>query len=148
MISHILTAVSFGIIPILYKYLLLTNINIISLLIFCKIIIAIFCILLLSIGDNLKNFNKDIVYLLKNKELFLYFILIIILTGFVYVFGQYWYFSSLNNNKTNISTAIIASYPVITLVLSYLYFNETITYYQLLGIFFIFTGLFLIIKDN
>jgi drug/metabolite transporter (DMT)-like permease len=148
MISHILTAVSFGIIPILYKYLLLTNINIISLLIFCKIIIAIFCILLLSIGDNLKNFNKDIVYLLKNKELFLYFILIIILTGFVYVFGQYWYFSSLNNNKTNISTAIIACYPVITLVLSYLYFNETITYYQLLGIFFIFTGLFLIIKDN
>ena len=148
MISHILTAVSFGIIPILYKYLLLTNINIVSLLIFCKIIIAVFCILLLSIGNNLKNFNKDINYLLKNKEMFLYFILIIILTGFVYVFGQYWYFSSLNNNKTNISTAIIACYPAITLILSYLYFNETITYYQLLGIIFIFTGLFLIIKDN
>jgi len=147
MISHLLTALSFGIIPILYKSLLLTNVHIVSLLIFSKILIAIICILLLSLGDNLVNFKKDINFIIKNKFSFLYFALIIGLTAFVYVFGQYNYFSSLDNYNTNISTIIIACYPAITVVLSYLYFNETITYYQLLGLILIFAGLVLLIND-
>jgi len=146
MISHVLTALSFGIIPILYKTLLLTNVHIVSLLIFSKILIAFFCILLLCIGNNFVNFKKDINFIIKNKISFLYFALIIALTAFVYVFGQYNYFSTLDNYNTNISTVIIACYPAITVVLSYLYFKETITYYQLLGLIFIFSGLVLLIN--
>ena len=60
MISHLIVASSFGIIPILYKSLLLIDIDSITILIITKLIISVFCVSLLMYGDNYKTVVKDI----------------------------------------------------------------------------------------
>ena len=57
---------------------------------------------------------------------------------------QYNYILLFKNTETNIITIVIACYHVVTMILSYFYFNETINIYQFIGIILIFTGLALI----
>tara|TARA_B100000795_G_scaffold269298_1_gene258266 strand:- start:15261 stop:15713 length:453 start_codon:yes stop_codon:yes gene_type:complete len=145
MISHLISASSFGIIPILYKSLLSFDIDSITILIITKLIIFVFCLFLLTYGDNYKTFMKDIKEITKNNNKCFYVSLLFILSAFVYFYGQYNYILLFKNStETNISTIIIACYPIITIILSYFYFNETISVYQFLGIILIFTGLALI----
>jgi len=143
MIPILLTTLSFGILPIIYKGLLSKGINKITILILTKILIAIFGIMILFIGNNSNIVYKDIVTVIK-KNTHISIIALIFFASIVYFIGQYKYIESLDNYKTNISTVIISSYPVITLILAYLYFNETITYIQLLGCLLIFAGIIMI----
>jgi drug/metabolite transporter (DMT)-like permease len=99
--------------------------------------------MILFIGNNINIVYKDIVNIVK-KDIYIPIIPLIIFAAIVYLTGQYSYIESLDNYKTNTTTVIISSYPVITLILAYLYFNETITYIQLLGILLIFTGIIMI----
>ena len=144
MISHIIAAASFGIIPVLYKSLLLIDIDSLTILILTKLIVAFFCFSLLLYGENYKTVTNDIIKITKSNEKCLHATLLFFAAAFVYFYGQYNYILLFKDTETNISTIIIACYPVITILLSYYYFNETINIYQFIGILLIFTGLALI----
>ena len=144
MISHLIVASSFGIIPILYKSLLLIDIDSITILIITKLIISVFCVSLLMYGNNYKTVVKDIKEITKTNDKCFYASILFILSAFVYFYGQYNYILLFKNTETNISTIVIACYPIVTIILSYFYFNETINIYQFIGIILIFTGLALI----
>lgn len=143
MIPLVLATLSFGTLPIIYKKLLLKGINKVTILIITKILIAIMGLMLLLIGTNSVIVYKDIETIIK-KETHIPIILLIIAASIVYFIGQYSYIESLENYKANISTVITSSYPVITLVLAYLYLSETLTYIQVLGTLFVFTGIIMI----
>jgi len=144
MIYHLITASSFGILPVLYKQLLMADINSITILIIIKLIIAIFTISLIFFGNNYDTVKNDINKITKSYDKCLHVFLLFIMAASVYLYGQYSYLVVFKNTETNISTIIISCYPVITVLLSYYYFNETINLYQFIGIILIFTGLALI----
>jgi transporter family protein len=144
MIYHLITASSFGILPVLYKQLLMADINSITILIIIKLIIAIFTISLIFFGNNYDTVKNDINKITKSYDKCLHVFLLFIIAASVYLYGQYSYLIVFKNTETNISTIIISCYPVITVLLSYYYFNETINLYQFIGIILIFTGLALI----
>jgi transporter family protein len=143
MIPLVLATLSFGTVPIIYKMLLMKGINKVTILIITKILIAIMGIMLLLIGTNSVIVYKDIETIIK-KETILSMVLLIFGASIVYFIGQYSYIESLENYKANISTVITSSYPVITLVLAYLYLSETLTYIQVIGALFVFTGIIMI----
>tara|TARA_Y100000389_G_C17286729_1_gene425855 strand:- start:309 stop:761 length:453 start_codon:yes stop_codon:yes gene_type:complete len=145
MINHLLAASSFGILPVLYKSLLMTDIDSITILIITKLIIALYTISLIFFGNNYEIVKNDINALSKLSYNKCFYIALLFLTAaFVYLYGQYSYILVFKNTDTNISTIVIACYPIITILLSYFYFNETINLYQFIGIILIFTGLALI----
>lgn len=145
MIHHLIATISFGTLPILYKSLQMTNIDSITILLITKIIIALLSILLIFFGNNYEIVKKDFNILAKSSyDNFLRVALLFITSAFVYLYGQYSYIIVFKNTETNISTIVIACYPIITILLSYFYFNETINLYQFIGIILIFTGLALI----
>ena len=141
---HIIAAAAFGIIPVLYKSLLLIDIDSLTILILTKLIIAFFCFSLLLYGENYKIVKNDIIKITKSNDKCFQVTALFITAAFVYFYGQYNYILLFKDTETNISTIIIACYPVITILLSYYYFNETINIYQFIGILLIFTGLALI----
>jgi transporter family protein len=143
MLPLVLATLSFGTLPIIYKMLLMKGINKVTILIITKIIIAIMGIMLLLIGTNSVIVYKDIETIIK-KETILSMVLLIFAASIVYFIGQYSYIESLENYKANVSTVITSSYPVITVILAYLYLSETFTYIQVLGAFFVFTGIIMI----
>jgi drug/metabolite transporter (DMT)-like permease len=145
MIHHLIAACSFGILPVLYKSLLMTDIDSITILIITKLIIALFTISLIFFGNNYEIVKNDFNILFKSSYNKCYYVAILFITAaFVYLYGQYSYIIVFKNTETNISTIVISCYPIITILLSYFYFNETINLYQFIGIILIFTGLALI----
>lgn len=147
-----LAVMSFGILPIIYKLLLLQGLDLITIIIFTKIFSLIFIgiwhfytIFIENINSTTSSTrltNIDISsYIYKRpKEAFYIFILLTI-AGCIYIVGQYSYLLVLDNYKTNIGISIIACYPAVSIILSYLIFNELLTIYQALGIFLILVGL-------
>ena len=113
-------------------------------MILTKLIIAFFCFSLLLYGENYKTVKNDIIKITKSNDKCFHATILFFTAAFVYFYGQYNYILLFKDTETNISTIIIACYPVITILLSYYYFNETINIYQFIGILLIFTGLALI----
>lgn len=145
MIHHLITAFSFGILPILYKSLQMTNIDSITILVITKLIIAFFTISLIFFGNNYEILKNDFNILAKSSyDKCFHVALLFVTAAFIYLYGQYNYIIVFKNTETIISTIIISCYPIITILLSYFYFNETINIYQFIGIILIFTGLALI----
>ena len=145
MIHHLIAASSFGILPILYKSLQMKDIYSITILVITKIIIAFFTISLIFFGNNYEIVRKDLNILANlSHDKCLYVALLFITAAFVYLYGQYSYIIVFKNTEANISTIIIACYPIVTILLSYFYLNESINIYQFIGIVLIFTGLALI----
>ena len=91
MLLHLISSISFGLIPILYKSLLLFNIDSITILFLTKILIAFFCIILLSFGDNYKVIQKDIKNITANNATLFKVSILVFLAGFIYFYGQYNY---------------------------------------------------------
>lgn len=146
MLLHLISSISFGLIPVLYKSLLLFNIDSITILFLTKILIAFFCIILLLFGNNYKIIQKDIKNICATNIILFKVSILLFLAGFVYFYGQYNYILLFKTTQTNISTIIIACYPVITILLSYYYFNEKINLNQFIGILLIFSGLTFIVN--
>lgn len=145
MIHHLIAASSFGILPILYKSLQMTDIDSITILVITKIIIAFFTISLIFFGNNYEIVRKDLNILADSSyDKCFYVALLFITAAFVYLYGQYSYIIVFKNTEANISTIIISCYPIVTILLSYFYLNESINIYQFIGIVLIFTGLALI----
>jgi len=146
MISHIITAFIFGLNPIIYKILQNYKINNIS-IIFIIILLSFFIsIPYLLYNNNYEIIINDINNIKKNNDFSIITLLFIFVTLF-YLICQYNYIASLNSGeyKTAISVVIISCYPIITLILSYLLFNELITLKQFIGIIIVFIGLFLLL---
>lgn len=147
MIYHLIATFSFGTLPVLYKSLQMTNIDSITILLITKIIIALLSIMFVFFGNNYEIVKKDFNTLAKSSHSKCFHVaLLFIIVTFVHFYGQYCYIAVFKNTEANISTIIIACYPVVTILLSYFYFNETINLYQFIGIILIFTGLALITK--
>ena len=146
MISHIITAFIFGLNPIIYKILQNYKINNIS-IIFIIILLSFFIsIPYLLYNNNYEIIINDINNIKKNNDFSIITLLFIFVTLF-YLICQYNYIASLNSSeyKTAISVVIISCYPIVTLILSYLLFNEIITLKQFIGIIIVFIGLFLLL---
>lgn len=146
MISHIITAFIFGLNPIIYKVLQNYKINNIS-IIFIMVLLSFFiCIPYLLYNNNYKIIINDINNIKKNNDFSIIGLLFIFVT-LIYLICQYNYIVSLNSGeyKAAISVVIISCYPIITLILSYLLFNEIITLKQFIGIIIVIIGLFLLI---
>lgn len=145
MIHHLIAASSFGILPVIYKGLLMKEIDSITILVIVKLLIAFFTISLIFYDNNYEIIKNDLNILGKSSYYKCFHVTALFITAaLVYLYGQYNYILLFKDTETNISTIIIACYPVITILLSYYYFNETINIYQFIGILLIFTGLALI----
>tara|TARA_B110001450_G_scaffold8204_1_gene8251 strand:+ start:3207 stop:3659 length:453 start_codon:yes stop_codon:yes gene_type:complete len=145
MIHHLIAASSFGILPVIYKGLLMKEMDSITILVIVKLLIAFFAISLIFYDNNYEIIKNDLNILVKSSYDKCFHVTALFITAaLVYLYGQYSYIIAFKNTETNISTIIIACYPVITILLSYYYFNETINIYQFIGILLIFTGLALI----
>lgn len=146
MISHIITAFTFGLNPIIYKVLQNYKINNISIIFIMVLLSFLISIPYLLYNNNYKIIINDINNIKKNNDFSIIGLLFIFVT-LIYLICQYNYIVSLNSGeyKVAISVAIISCYPIITLILSYLLFNEIITLKQFIGIIIVFIGLFLLI---
>ncbi len=123
----------------------MTNIDSITILVITKLIIALFTISLIFFGNNYEMLKNDFNILAKSSyDKCFHVALLFVTAAFIYLYGQYNYIIVFKNTETIISTIIISCYPIITILLSYFYFNETINIYQFIGIILIFTGLALI----
>jgi drug/metabolite transporter (DMT)-like permease len=121
---------------ILYKNLL-TNLNGTTILILCAFI-YIFCILIL-LTYNYETFINDCYNINKND-----IILILIVTVFTVFLNNIAYVHFIENANTTFVSGVINSSPFFTLLLAYLFMNETINIYGLFGIIFIISGVILV----
>lgn len=132
-------ALIFGVTPIFEKHIL-SFIRTDS-----YIILNGFLVFLLSIFYYLFLYNHnildEIIILNKNREVVALMILTVCL---VYLLGNYLFFHTISLHKTHVVTALVATYPIITLLIAYLFLNEDITFYHSLGVFFIVGGVVLI----
>ena len=72
-------------------------------------------------------------------------IVLLALTSFlIYIVANFFYMYVIKHHKTYLVTAIIASYPIVTVILGYLLFNEDITLTHMLGVFFVIGGIVLL----
>ena len=130
-----------GLRPIINKHLLkLINVN--SLIVFSGIINFIFIlsyILFIERDTIIKDFHK-----IKNDKIAL--LLLVFITFCIFIVIDYATFELLKIHKAYLIEAVIAIYPLITMLFGYLILNETVSYIHFLGVIFIITGLVLLIK--
>jgi len=81
------------------------------------------------------------IILKENQNVFLLMILTVFL---IYFLANYVYLNTISENKTHLVTALVATYPIITLTIAYLFLNEEVTFYHTLGVFFIVGGVILL----
>ena len=94
-----------------------------------------------------KNKNKlktDLIKLRNYKSL----ILLIALATILFMTANYGYLYLVNNQKAAIVAILTAIYPIITLILGYKYFNETLTKYEFIGFMLVLLGIFFINYKN
>jgi drug/metabolite transporter (DMT)-like permease len=129
----------FGLTPILEKHILS----------FIKpetfIVLSGFLVFLISILFYIfvykHNIYDEMVILKDNRNIFLLMILTVFL---IYFLANYVYLNTISENKTHLVTALVATYPIITLTIAYLFLNEDVTFYHTLGVFFIVGGVILL----
>lgn len=71
-------------------------------------------------------------------------VLIVLTCLLIYVAATFFYMQVIKGHKTYVATSIIASYPIITVILGYLLFNENVTLSHLLGVFLVIAGIVLL----
>lgn len=129
----------FGLTPILEKHILS----------FIKtetfIVLSGFLVFLISIFFYIfvykHNIYDEMIILKENQNVFLLMILTVFL---IYFLANYVYLNTISENKTHLVTALVATYPIITLTIAYLFLNEEVTFYHTLGVFFIVGGVILL----
>ena len=139
LLNCFIIAIIFGVTPILEKHIL-SFIRTDS-----YIILNGFLVFLLSIFYYFflykHNIFDEIIILNKNRDV----VALMILTAcLVYLLGNFLFFHTISKHKTHLVTALIATYPIITLLIAYLFLNEEVTFYHSLGVFFIVGGVILL----
>ena len=95
---------------------------------------------ILFFQDSVK---RDLSILLKKPYLFG---LIFIYAAALLFVGEYLYYKVLHDHKTYLITAILATYPIITLAISYWFFEEKIELTHIVGSLLIVGGLILVTR--
>ena len=132
-----------GIIPVIIK-LYLTLIPYELILLLSHIIGLIFITLYIfffksnNIKEGFINLNSNIL------------IVIILISFFGTFLGKVLFFKTLNDNENiSIFLIIMSLYPIVTIIASYFFLKERITYIQILGYLFIIIGIcFLLYKNS
>lgn len=129
----------YGITPLMEKYIL-KFIEIESFIILNGLLVFLFCATY-WIFFHKNRMWKDIETVKNSPTL----IVLLALTSFlIYIVANFFYMYVIKHHKTYLVTAIIASYPIVTVILGYLLFNEDITLTHMLGVFFVIGGIVLL----
>lgn len=130
-----------GLRPIINKHLLkIINVN--SLIVFSGIINFIFILLYILFIERetiIKDFHK-----IRNDKTALF--LLVFITFCIFIVIDYATFELLKIHKAYLIEAVIAIYPLITMLFGYLILNETVSYIHFLGVIFVITGLALLVR--
>jgi uncharacterized membrane protein len=131
----------FGSTPLLHKHIL-EHISPESHILFSTIIYFTLVILvyIFFFQDSVK---RDFSILLKKPYLIG---LIFIYAAALLFIGEYLYFKVLHDNKTYLITSILAAYPLITLAISYWFFEEKIELTHIVGSLLIVGGIILVTR--
>jgi len=87
----------------------------------------------------IKDFHK-----IRNDKTALF--LLVFITFCIFIVIDYTTFELLKIHKAYLIEAVIAVYPLITMLFGYLILNETVSYTHFLGALFIITGIVLLVK--
>lgn len=129
----------FGLRPIINKHLL-KIIDTTSLIVFSGIINFIFILLYLLFIEKdkiIQDYNK-----ISNDKMAISLLIFITFTIFFVI--DYLAFELLKKHKAYLIEAIIAIYPLITVVLGVWFLDENVSYAHVLGIIFIITGIIIL----
>jgi len=132
-------AVIYGITPITEKHLL-KFIEIESFILINGILIFLFCFVYWIFFGKYRLL-EDIGTVLENKYLT---VLILFTAFFVYIVANFFYMFAIKNNKTYMATALIACYPIITVLIGYIFLSEQISLVHIMGIICIILGVSLL----
>jgi drug/metabolite transporter (DMT)-like permease len=131
----------YGFTPLLHKHIL-EHISVESHILFSAFVYFTFAVTgyLIFFQDSVK---KDFSIILKKP----YLIGLIFLYAVALLFiGDYLYFKVLHNNKAFLITAVLAAYPLITLAISYWFFEEKIELTHIVGTLLIIGGIILVTR--
>ena len=131
----------YGFTPLLHKHIL-EHISAESHILFSTIFYFTLVILvyIFFFQDSVK---KDLSIILKKPYLIG---LIFIYAAALLFIGEYLYFKVLHNHKAYIITAVLAAYPLITLAISYWFFEEKIELAHIVGTLLIVGGIILVTR--
>lgn len=131
----------FGSTPLLHKHIL-EHISAESHIFFSTMFYFFLMIVgyILFFQDSVK---KDFSILIKKPYLFG---LIFLYSAALLFVGEYLYYKILHDHKAYLITAILAAYPLITLAISYWFFEETIELTHIVGILLIVGGIILVTR--
>jgi len=131
----------YGFTPLLHKHIL-EHISAESHILFSTIFYFTLVILvyIFFFQDSVK---KDFLIILKKPYLIG---LIFIYAASLLFIGEYLYFKVLHNHKAYLITAVLAAYPLITLAISYWFFEEKIEFAHIIGTIMIVGGIILVTR--
>jgi drug/metabolite transporter (DMT)-like permease len=141
LLNYILVNIIWGIEPLVNKFFL-KNISISTLMLIISIFYLI-CVMIIAY-KNKNKLKTDLIKLRNYKSL----ILLIALATILFMTANYGYLYLVNNQKAAIVAILTAIYPIITLILGYKYFNETLTKYEFIGFMLVLLGIFFINYKN
>lgn len=131
----------YGFTPLLHKHIL-EHISVESHILFSAFVYFTFAVTayLIFFQDSV---NKDFSIIFKKP----YLIGLIFLYAAALLFiGDYLYFKVLHNHKAFLITAVLAAYPLITLAISYWFFEEKIELAHIVGSLLIVGGIILVTR--
>jgi drug/metabolite transporter (DMT)-like permease len=126
----------FALNPIMNKYML-QFITVKSLILFTGFAYFLVAMVLVFFMND-KTIQTDFQTLNKSPKKYLW--LFIAAFPLIHMLTHYFYFSLIRDNKTYLATAIVASYPLLTAILGFLFLNESFTIIHIVGILFIIMG--------
>jgi len=129
MIYNCLTvACIFGICPLIEKYIL-SYINIESFITICATFFFIIVIIYTLFSNN-TNLRNDLVIMNQHHHIYA---LILIFVLLFYFAAHYIYLHVLHKHKPTHVTMIIATFPIITAIIAFLFLDEDITFLQMIS---------------
>lgn len=140
LLQCLLVALIFGVVPVIHKYLL-SSIQVESLLVVSGIVYFAAIVLYALFANQNEALATDFRIMLENPRVAA---LVVVSAFLILIVANYLYLCVLQNNKTHLVTAVVASYPLVTAVVSYMFLNEVITAPHALGILAIVGGVFLV----
>ena len=141
LLNYILVNIIWGIEPLVNKFFL-KHISISTLMLIISIFYLI-CVMIIAY-KNKNKLKTDLIKLRNYKSL----ILLIALATILFMTANYGYLYLVNNQKAAKVAILTAIYPIITLILGYKYFNETLTKYEFIGFMLVLLGIFFINYKN
>lgn len=133
----------FGVCPLIEKHIL-KYIEIESFLILCAFLFFILA-LLYTILVHQPKLIKDLDNLNKHTHIYGYILLFVIL---FYVLAGYIYLNMLHQHRMTHVTSIVATFPIITAIIAFLFLDEDINAMQMIGAMVAVTGVAILEYKN